>query len=181
MFTIYHNQTDTDEIFGNCLKSIPDIQLAIIDDLNMYKLIPETIDQIPILTYCVTVEANTHFAIPRHADILFSVEILENCNSKLFMYDWTGSREVVYAELDQSGKLEPFGIDGIPLIPVSTNIYLNVSKPSKIKIKYGFLDSPSRRLLGRSRDLRLKHTNGDTYEILGTEYYGHSPNYIQKS
>lgn len=179
MKMIYQYSKDECEIIGSAISSIPEnIQFVTIDETNLYKL--SEIEKIPKVEYCFNVKALDHFIIPRHGDVLFSIQVTSlDCKSKIFMYDWTGSCKVVYDELSGTGLLEPFDIDGIPLIGIGKNIYVSLSNASEIKIKYGYLDTASRRLLGTNRDTRLQHKNGDMYQIIGADHFGHSPNYIE--
>lgn len=141
------------------------------------------------------------YNIPRIGDLVLKVTIKGKFKeTKLYAYDWTGSREIIYDLIESFGDIceivmNPFPTSGYPLLPCGKALYLNVVEPcsdsgSRINVDvivtYAFLDTKSRQKLIYFRDgntnhgVKVRHANGDIYQAININEHGYSPNYLVK-
>jgi len=106
-------------------------------------------------------------------------------SAKLFQYDGTGAREIVYWE--GNGRVaRPFP-GGIPMLQVGKALYLEAkgfAPDFKASCEFALLDGPSRMLIAKCVDdegkhgIKLRHANGTAYQVYNVSDWCHSPNVL---
>jgi hypothetical protein len=124
------------------------------------------------------------FIIQRMGDVLLSVRISGTyTHAKMYQYDFF-DRQLVYWEGQTEEPIAPFK-DGIFLLHVGKNIYIEIENGENIKIqcKYAVLDNQSRRESIKSyhegyHGVKLEHVDSTLYQACHINDIGHSPNVL---
>lgn len=164
-----------------------------IDDDGVYKYLfnspvcKETIK--PELDRLYGEKERVLYVVPRDGDLVLTIELRgEFTRAILYQYDWTGGRQVVYAQLDAPGVMNPFPSSGFPLLQCGKALYMDVYDPKDVKVEatYAFLETASRQLLARyvhptnkNHGVKSIHANGDTYQAVFLSDWGYSPNVFE--
>ena len=134
------------------------------------------------------------YTVPRSGDLLLSIEITGRFwGATMFQYDWTGGHKIKYDSYDTDNNemltnvtMAPFPDSGYPLLPAGKQLYVEVMTKPREDIDciatYAFLDTASRKRLMDYRDgndgVKVRHENGDMYQVLNMNEWGYSPNYL---
>jgi hypothetical protein len=137
------------------------------------------------------------YTVPHTGDLLLNIEITGKFwGATMFQYDWTGSHKIKYDsydtdtndsyDTDNNVTMAPFPDSGYPLLQVGKQLYVEVmTKPHNdidCIATYAFLDTVSRKRLMEYREgnhgVKVRHENGDVYQVLNMHEWGYSPNYL---
>ncbi len=129
------------------------------------------------------------YVIPRNGDILLYVDVEGVfAEATLYQYDWTGSRKIVYEQILEAGRMNPFPESGIPLLQCGKALYIEVKATSHVAVAvtatYAFLETESRCKLAQyvfpntEHGIKAVHANGDIYQAINIHDLSYSPNYF---
>lgn len=130
------------------------------------------------------------YSIPRDGDFLVGIKVTGTFDrARLFQYDWTGSKQNVYMEWEGEDFMNPFPKSGYPLLCAGKPLYLEVESDGKaveVTAKHAYLGDETRRRLMAYRDsggdhgVKVRHANGDVYQVKNMHEWGYSPNCLEK-